>query len=67
MIGDVQFRTLVAEIEGTLNQRPLTYVSEENTLKVLTPNDFMRIELPTDIETPTSAPDTQTAAQLRSL
>lgn len=59
---DTQLRTIVVEIESILNQRPLTYQTEEAELKVLTPNDFLKVRLVTPSENPEHIPSNATQA-----
>ena len=41
--------TIVTEIEGCLNSRPLTYLNEENVYDLLTPNNLIyRSDINTD-------------------
>jgi hypothetical protein len=43
LIGPLQFRTILVEIETAINDRPLTMVTEDLDMKPLTPNDFLRV------------------------
>jgi hypothetical protein len=40
-----QFRTILFEIEASLNNRPITYVGEDDDIQPLTPNDFLQVKL----------------------
>lgn len=42
---NIHFQTLIAEIEGVMNDQPLTHVGENTSLAPLTPNDFLKIKL----------------------
>ena len=46
--NDLRFRTLIAEIEGVVNDGSLTYAGGDpgTELKALTTNDFLKVELP---------------------
>ena len=41
-----QFHTLLYKIEAILNDRPITYIGEEPGIRPLTPNHFLKTQLP---------------------
>lgn len=43
-VDDTHFQTLIAEIQGILNNCPLTFVGD-NTLEPLTPNAFLKVHI----------------------
>ena len=47
LLSEDELRTVVTELEGVINERPLTYVSdEENSVTPLTPSHFISMNLP---------------------
>ena len=47
LLGDEQFRTVLIELEGVINQRPLTYVSDQaDSVSPLTPAHFFSTDVP---------------------
>ena len=47
MLSEDQLRSVIAELEGVINERPLTYVSDiEDSLPALTPAHFFSMRLP---------------------
>lgn len=60
-------RTVIAKVADVVNSRPLTYVSSEEVVKPLTPNDFLKLG-PTNVNVelfPTPHPRmSDTGAQL---
>ena len=47
MLSEDQLRSVIVELEGVINQRPLTYVSDvEDSLPALTPAHFLSMNLP---------------------
>ena len=47
LLNDEQFRTVLVELEGVINQRPLTYCSDQpDSVSPLTPAQFLSADVP---------------------
>lgn len=46
ILREKQFETVMIEVEGVINSRPITYVSKEADAELITPNDFLCVRYP---------------------